>query len=210
MKIICKMTELNNKLDKIMADIALIKSKLAIENESDNENKSESINNAESEVSDNIKSFIEKYKDESIMQTFNSAIFYGHLDVVKYLYKKYTVDITHNDHSALRKAVKNNQLDIIKYFIEDLNADKSVALFSSARSLNCVDVLKYMIEATDNLDTYCRIKVLHEAILGNNLEGVKYLIEQYGKYFFSKHKALNLAFNNKHFEIVKYLFELGE
>lgn len=117
----------------------------------------------------------------------HAACSYGFIDVVKVLIEKKvdTNALTKRGSTPLFLACLNNNLDIIKYFIEELefdinkkNAAEMTVLHEACRDGN-IDLIKYLVahganvnDVNENGDT-----ILHIACHQDHLDTVKFIIE---------------------------------
>jgi len=109
------------------------------------------------------------------------AAIYNHLDIIKYFHIN-KVDMHNDSDGALRAAVKNNNLDIVKYLIEETEAN---------------------FHAMDEW-------ALRMAAECGHLEIVNYLINCDPENHSANSQALKCAFSKGHIELVKYLInEVG-
>ena len=128
-------------------------------------------------------------KDESGIAPVNWASLVGHLEIVKYLYEKYHVDIETESSSGdtpIISASFAGNLDVVKYLYEECHADverknkygENAIIFSSCNGH--IDVVKYLYE-------HCHVDVnakdndektpLIWASSRGRFEVVKYLVE---------------------------------
>ena len=129
------------------------------------------------------------------------ACSHGHLDIVKDLIKN-GVPIYED---AICCASRNNQLDIIKYLIEQHNVPITKIAIGWATYNGRIDILKYLLEIGTPFYIKQVITVSHikwAAFLGH-MDIVKCLVE-YGAPI--DKEAIDSAEDMLHFDIVDYLF----
>ncbi len=146
----------------------------------------------------------------------------GHIEIVKFLLQN-SADVTATNryiNTPIHVAVKNNQYNIVKYFIEEINIDPNMTgkyentLLHSASDMGLLDIVKYLIETChcDPMATNSYSHTpLHQAAMSGKLEVVKYFIEnlnlspnvrgQNGE------TLLHMASAGGHLDVIQYLIE---
>ena len=122
----------------------------------------------------------------------------GHLDVVKYL-----VEQGVTDSSALEPAVKYNYFHVVKYLIEQ-GANPNInngGPLNLAAEYNYPQIFEYLIQ---NGAVVNNTTALY-AVIGGNLEIVKYIVQHYYINNETLNNLISLASNENRLDIVNYL-----
>jgi ankyrin repeat protein len=158
---------------------------------------------------------IAKYLIDKGAQIGHTSIKYaaenGNLDFVKYLTKKYLNQIGTNEkdlyiqkyltQDIVSSATYSGNLDLVKYFIEDLKLQPDISALSWAVQTGNLDLVKYLIDKGAN--TYNSLQM---AAKMGNLDIVKYL-SKFNPNEDDLAEALERAAENQHLNIVKHLVE---
>lgn len=138
----------------------------------------------------------------------------GYLPLVKKLVK-IGVDIHCNNSRALRYAAKKGHFDVVKYLIESpLGSSIKYSEFCMALHLGAknkhFDVVKYLFEYIPGRKSamLCN-NLMYNAVLGGNLEIVKYLIAKRVNIHRSRESLLHLASTMGNWQIFKFLIDHG-
>ena len=154
-----------------------------------------------------VKYAIEKGEDVQDIALLHAA-WKGHLNVAKFLVQR-GADIHVNDEEPLRLAAEHGHINVVKYLVErgaDIHAEDDYALnYSSYRGH--IDVVKYLVE--QGADPSINFFALKYASKNGHLDVVKYLVEHGANPHMQYDVALDLAIENKHTEIAKYLQSLN-
>ncbi|XP_051154847.1 putative ankyrin repeat protein RF_0381 [Leptopilina boulardi] len=150
----------------------------------------------------------------------HGAAEYGHIDIVKYLiesgYSNNNVKNSNNK-TALDLALLNNQLDVVKYFIENesMKIIKKIHLFEIVRC-GYLKLLKYLIDngcGEINTKTDDNISLLHYSAYYGQLDILLYLLANDAEVNIfteeEKETPLSCAIREGHTEIVKQLLKNG-
>ncbi len=141
------------------------------------------------------------------------AIKYGHISIVKYLIEVFGVNV--DEYCCLKEAAESTQLEILKYFIEELGLDinKNEEIFVHATNgLKSLNMLKYLVSKEVNINSIdyepCYSALALAATIYKNIRLVKYLVEEVGVYV-DDYISLSNAVFGAPFPIIKYLIEKG-
>lgn len=130
----------------------------------------------------------------------------GHLDVVKYLVEDQKADLHKDYEFALRWSAGAGYLEVVKYLIKhgaDLHVREDGALRQACEN-GKVHVVKYLVGSGANIHAL-EDRALIMASMYGYIDIVKYLVEQGANI---NDKALRLAIENNHTEVVQYLKDL--
>ncbi|GEM_PF-6784392 len=144
----------------------------------------------------------------------------GHLNIVRFLVMRNTnvQAIADQSKAALTFATKGNFLEVVKYFIEELQV-KADDLFNGCTALGWaayhghLHIVRYLVEHGANVNAKeipSGVTPLMSATSGNHLEIVKYLIEVKANANDMKSDlstALHIAADKGYLDIVRYLVE---
>lgn len=143
-----------------------------------------------------VKHYVTNYE-----KALEIAIKYGHIDIVKYLYRKIIDNGGKISTNAVNKAAYYGHLNIVKYLHEN-GYDSKYAILDAIRNEH-IDIVKYLVENGDGISEYA----INEAIRYGYLDIVKYFIENTDKTLTISKSLIENAARNGYFNIVKYLVE---
>jgi ankyrin repeat protein len=147
------------------------------------------------------------FKERIYCEALQEGAIYGHLDIVKYMVKKYT-NIDNSE--ALHWSALYGHLDIVKYLVEqgaNVHVNNNSAIKTSAYHGH-LEIVKFLVEQGADIHAY-NDYALRKSARNGYLEIVKYLVEHGADVNAMKTDALRCAILDGHFEIVKYLIEHG-
>ncbi len=110
------------------------------------------------------------------------AIMYGHLELVKlFMKKEYSLRVNSNLNHPLYWAAMGNQLEIVKYFIDNRRFQFDIGVVLYAIQGNSLDVVRYCVEEK-KIDINLKDKegegYLYHAVRSGHLDTIKYLIQK--------------------------------
>ena len=146
------------------------------------------------------------------MEDFNRAINDGDIEYVKAYLEENKIS-TEDIKNALMRSAENGHLHVVKYLVEehqaDIHAINEYALRWSAHNGH-LDVVKYLVEENNaNIHAQNEGGLRYSAENGH-LEIVKYLVEEHQADIHAYNEyALRWSAENGHLEVVKYLVEKG-
>ncbi|MFP3022460.1 MAG: ankyrin repeat domain-containing protein [Wolbachia sp.] len=120
--------------------------------------------------------------DKIKITSLGYAIMYGHLELVKlFMKKEYSLRVNSNLNHPLYWAAMGNQLEIVKYFIDNRRFQFDIGVVLYAIQGNSLDVVRYCVEEK-KIDINLKDKkgegYLHHAVQSGNLDTVKYLVQK--------------------------------
>ena len=140
---------------------------------------------------DTVKYLVEGLGANSIDQSIFAALEYSHHDgIVKYFIEKGA-----NQNTTMMYAIKNNNMNIVKFITEDRNTNISLSMYWASR-YNNLEMVKYFLEKGANID---------EAIISASDSGHINLIEYFINQNMDMGYALQHASEHGHLEIVKMI-----
>ena len=143
------------------------------------------------------------------MENIDRAINSGDIEYVKAHLKENKIS-TEDFKNALLRSAENGHLHVVKYLVEEHQADIHACALRWSAGNGHLDVVKYLVEE-NNED----IHVIDECTLkwsaqNGHLEVVKYLVEQHQANIHAENEyALRLSAHNGYLDVVKYLVEKG-
>ena len=140
----------------------------------------------------------------------NKSSTYGELSLVKFALAQ-GAKIHPQGDVALGWAAENGHLHVVKYLVEEQNAnlskDDDFAL-RWASGAGYLDVVKYLVEQGANIHER-QDGALRQASEGGHLQVVKYLLKIGANVHAREDHAVRMASSNGHLDVVKYLVEQG-
>lgn len=136
------------------------------------------------------------------------ASFQGNLQLVKYLIEKKNVDISYNDYTAMCIAADNNQIDVIKYFLEcgaNIEADNYYMLRTACNE-GYFDLVKYLIELGSDIHILNDYPLLCSAYK-NHYTIARYLLERGANINAKDSYIFKIGCCKNYFNIVKLAIE---
>ncbi len=143
------------------------------------------------------------------------AIEYGHISIVKYCID--VLRVKPDTYLCLRIAAENNELEILKYLIEEvglnIKGNDEIFAFATTNGWGAMDMLKYLVSkgvdinaeiVSDTNDTALSIAAGEQ----KDMRLVKYLVEEVGVNVDDAGILCQGVFSTP-LEIVKYLLEKG-
>lgn len=136
------------------------------------------------------------------------ASFQGNLKFVKYLIEEKNVDISHNNYTAMCIAADNNQIDVIKYFLEcgaNVEADNYYMLRTACNE-GYFELVKYLIKLGSDIHILNDYPLLCAAY--KNHENIaRYLLEHGANIHAKDSYVFKLGCYKNYFNIVKLAIE---
>jgi ankyrin repeat protein len=158
---------------------------------------------------DNIIYYLLEISDDYVYnELLCIASFHGNLKLVKYLIDEKNVDISYNDYTAMCIAADNNQIDVIKYFLErgaNIEADNYYMLRTACNE-GYFELVKYLIKLGSDihiLEDYPLLCSAHK----NHDNIVKYLLEHGANINSKNNYVFKLACSKNYYNILKLAIE---
>ena len=144
------------------------------------------------------------------MENIDRAINTGDIEYVKAHLEENKIS-RKDINNALRRSAENGQLEVVKYLVEEHQADIHVrdeyALRCSAANGH-LDVVKYLVEG-HNADIHAADTALRWGASNGHLHVVKYLVSKGSDIHSLDDTALKWSAKHGHLDVVKYLVEKG-
>lgn len=140
------------------------------------------------------------------------ASYYGYVNIVKYLIKKYLISDEYVKHS-IYCAVHENNIDVLDYFLTlgyNLDFVPNNPLLAACNNKN-IDAIDRLLNAGANVNVYSEKPLIYNMVTINNLDIIKRLV-MFGGDINAKYKEYTpilLACINNCTEVAKFLIEMG-
>lgn len=102
---------------------------------------------------------------------------------------------------AIDNATKKGYLDVLKYLYE--NTWENIVRGAAMKYYN-IDLIKYFIKIGENIDS-----LFLNAVIGGNIDSVKYLLDKGADIHASNNRAIKLADEHGHYGLVTFLLSNG-